>query len=132
MLTPYSTPKNFLRFESIYVILYSIFLYRRYALSSIIERIAAAEAEAEQIRQNAEARAREIISNANREAKESVENAKAEAKARLLKRIEQANEAASRLVKDILATNAKESERAVMEARKKLDAAVSFILERAV
>lgn len=100
-------------------------------MPSMIERVAAAEAEAAKIKKDAAAKGRENIAAANAEAAQRTSRAREEARERLAKAEAEAEKEGEELKKSIIAEKSGEADVAVGSARARLDKAVEHIIERA-
>lgn len=99
-------------------------------MPSVVDMIAGAEKEAEQIRFEADARAKEIVSNTREECERAEKNARDEVKKMMVVRGENARNAAARLSAEIMEQRLRESENNCTLSERNLDKAAKYIIER--
>ena len=98
-------------------------------MPTIIERIAAAEADAEALRHNAQENAREIVTAAEDEAAASLKNAREEAKVGLALAAAMADKEAEAEAERLMAAASEEAEKLINEARNNLPSAAKAIVD---
>lgn len=101
-------------------------------MPTVIERIAAAEADAEVLRRNAAEAAREAIADAEEEAAASLHIAREEAKAELALAQKLAEGEAKSKASLLRATREAEADSVIAEANKHMGKAVDRIIERII
>lgn len=101
-------------------------------MPSIVDMIADAENKAETIKAEALAKAKERVAMALSECEKAEKSASAEVKQMLLIRRENALHSAARLSSEIIASRAKETQNNCAVARRELDKAAKYIIERVV
>ncbi len=99
-------------------------------MPTIIERIAAAEADADAIRRNAAEAARNVKAQAEEDAAISLRVAREEAKTELALCDRMAENEGRRTAEALIATRTEEADAVVSAAAKKLDSAVEIIIKR--
>ena len=99
-------------------------------MRSVIEEIAQAEQQAEEIRQNAAALARELTQKAKQDAVESLASLESDERAALASALETAKQQGERISKELLADMEQEADAVCNAASAKLDQAVSYLLDK--
>ena len=99
-------------------------------MASIVDMIAQAENEAENIKNKAIEDSKKRISEANEECEKAEKAALAEVRQLMLLRRESAEHSGAALASDIIELKEKESSKAALQAEKNIDKAVKFIIER--
>ena len=99
-------------------------------MPSIVDMIAQTEESAERIKNEAQAKAKSLVNRAKDEAEESIREAREDARRELLLRRENARHMGEKLAQEIKESREAESASNANEAKKHLDKAVKFIIER--
>lgn len=99
-------------------------------MRSVIEEIALAEQQAEEIRQSAAVQARELTQKAKQDAVEALAKLENEERAALSGALETAKQQGERISKDLLDQMEQESDAICKTASAKLDQAVSYLLDK--
>ena len=99
-------------------------------MRSVIEEIAAAEQQAEEIRQNAALQARELTQKAKQDAEEALAKLENAARAALLAELETAKQEGERLSQKLLADMEREADATCQQADGKLDNAVDYLVDK--
>jgi len=99
-------------------------------MRSVIEEIAAAEQQAEEIRQNAAVQARELTLKAKEDAQNALSSLESSARNALQAELETAKQQGERLSADLLAQMEQEADAVCAAANAKLDEAVSYLLNK--
>lgn len=99
-------------------------------MRSVIEEIALAEQQAEEIRQSAAVQARELTQKAKQDAVEALAKLENEERAALSGALETAKQQGERISKDLLDQMEQESDAICKAASTKLDQAVSYLLDK--
>jgi vacuolar-type H+-ATPase subunit H len=99
-------------------------------MRSVIEEIAAAEQQAEEIRQNAAVQARELTLKAKDDAQQALSKLESDARASLHAELETAKLQGERLSADLLARLEQDADAVCGAAEAKLDQAVAYLLDK--
>ena len=99
-------------------------------MRSVIEEIAIAEQQAEEIRQNAALQARELTLKAKQDAEEALAKLENDARATLLAQLETAKQEGEHLSNELLAKMEREADATCLTASGKLDKAVDYLLHK--
>ncbi|MBA4347672.1 MAG: hypothetical protein C0413_02345 [Clostridiales bacterium] len=99
-------------------------------MRSVIEEIAIAEQQAEEIRQNAVVQARELTLHAKEDALQALSKLESDARNTLQAELETAKYQGERLSADLLAQLEQEANAVCSAANAKLDVAVSYLLDK--
>ena len=99
-------------------------------MRSVIEEIAAAEQQAEEIRQNAATQARELTLKAKDDAQQALSRLESEARASLQTELETAKQKGERLSAELGEKLEQEADAACAAANAKLAKAVSYLLDK--
>ena len=99
-------------------------------MRSVIEEIAAAEQQAEDIRQNAAVQARELTLKAKEDAQQTLSKLESDARVALQTELETAKQQGERLSAELLATLEQQADAVCGKAQGKLDQAVSYLLNK--
>lgn len=99
-------------------------------MPSIVDLIAQTEEAAEKIKADAQQRAKAILAKANDDADDAVAQAQSEVRKELMLRRENARHTGEKFAHEIEENRRKESMSNCAEARKSIDKAVKYIIER--
>lgn len=99
-------------------------------MRSVIEEIAQAEQQAEEIRQSAALQARELTLKAKQNAEQALSKLESDARAELLLELETAKRQGEQISNELLAQMAKEAEEACNLAGSRVNQAVSYLLDK--
>ena len=99
-------------------------------MRSVIEEIAAAEQQAEEIRQNAAVQARELTLKAKEDAQQALSKLESDARNALQAELETAKQQGERLSAGLLAQLEQEADAVCAAANARLDDAVSYLLNK--
>lgn len=99
-------------------------------MRSIIEEIAAAEQRADEIRQNAATQARELTQKAKEDAQKALSQLESEERDTLQAGLETAKLTGEKLSGEMLVTMEQESDALCADAEKRLDKAVSYLVDK--
>ena len=99
-------------------------------MPSIVDLIAQTEESAEKLKSEAAQKAKTIVSKANDDAEEAQAQAQSDVRRELMLRKENARHTGEKLAQEIMADRKKESMANCAQARKSIDKAVKFIIER--
>ena len=99
-------------------------------MRSVIEEIAAAEQQAEEIRQNAAVQARELTLKAKDDAQQALSKLESDAHARLQAELETAKQQGESLSSELVGKLSQEADALCAAANAKLPDAVSYLLDK--
>jgi len=99
-------------------------------MRSVIEEIAAAEQQADEIRQNASVQARELTLKAKEDAQSALSRLESEERENLLAELETAKLEGERLSNEMLTQLKQEADALCVTATGRLDQAVSYLLDK--
>lgn len=99
-------------------------------MRSVIEEIATAEQQAEQIRQEAALQARELTQKAKEDAQNALSNLENESRTDMQASLDAAKKQGERLSLELLETLQQEADTLCNHANAKLDQAVSYLLDK--